>query len=161
MRVRQILINLLSNAIKYSPAGSPVEIAAHVTTEMTRPPQSVKGRRGKRHLGRRPMVEMTVRDYGLGIPPEQMELLFHRFVRLPRDLASAISGNGLGLSLCQKLTVAMGGRIWSESTGVEGEGSTFMCFCRRRLDSDTTPEHDQTVLRVQRNKAARRAPEVW
>ena len=131
MRVRQILINLLSNAIKYSPAGSPVEIAAHVTTEMTRPPQSVKGRRGKRHLGR-PMVEMTVRDYGLGIPPEQMELLFHRFVRLPRDLASAISGNGLGLSLCQKLTVAMGGRIWAESTGAEGKVQRFMCFCRRR-----------------------------
>jgi signal transduction histidine kinase len=156
MRVRQILINLLSNAIKYSPAGSPVEIAAHVTTEMTRPPQGVKGRRGKRHLGR-PMVEMTIRDYGLGIPPEQMELLFHRFVRLPRDLASAISGNGLGLSLCRTLTVAMGGRIWVESTGVEGAGSTFHVLLPQALDSDTTPEHDQTGQRVQRNSPARRA----
>jgi signal transduction histidine kinase len=155
MRMRQILINLLSNAIKYSPAGSPVEIAAHVTAEIARPAQGVKGRRGKRHLGR-PMVEMTVRDYGLGIPPEQMGLLFHRFVRLPRDLASAISGNGLGLSLCQKLTVAMGGRIWVESAGVEGEGSTFHVLLPQALDSDTTPEHDQTDQRVQRNKGARR-----
>jgi signal transduction histidine kinase len=159
MRVRQILINLLSNAIKYSPAGSSVEIAAHVTTEMTRPPQGVKGRRGKRSLGR-PMVEMTVRDYGLGIPPEQMELLFHRFVRLPRDLASAISGNGLGLSLCRKLTMAMGGRIWVESTGVEGEGSTFHVLLPQALDSDTMPEHDQTDQRVQRSKAVRRATGV-
>lgn len=102
------------------------------------------------------MVEMTVRDYGLGIPPEQMGLLFHRFVRLPRDLASAISGNGLGLSLCQKLTVAMGGRIWAESTGVEGEGSTFHVLLPQALDSDTTPEHDQTGQHIQRNKAARR-----
>jgi signal transduction histidine kinase len=158
MRVRQILINLLSNAIKYSPAGSPVEIAAHMTTELTSSPQSVKGRRGKRNL-RRPMVEMTVRDYGLGIPPEQMGLLFHRFVRLPRDLASAISGNGLGLSLCQKLTVAMGGRIWAESTGVEGEGSTFHVLLPQALESDTMREHDQIGQQTQRNNVVRPATE--
>jgi signal transduction histidine kinase len=148
MRVRQILINLLSNAIKYSPAGSPVEIAARVTTELTSSPQSVKGHRGKKNP-RRPMVEITVRDYGLGIPPEQMGLLFHRFVRLPRDLASAISGNGLGLSLCKKLTVAMGGRIWAESTGVEGEGSTFHVLLPQALDSDTTREHNQIGQQTQ------------
>src|SRR5262249_8988324 len=68
IRVRQILINLLSNAIKYSPAGSPVEVAAHVTTEITRPPHSMKGHHAKRNL-RRPMLEITVRDHGLGIPP--------------------------------------------------------------------------------------------
>jgi signal transduction histidine kinase len=89
-----------------------------------------------------------------------MGLLFHRFVRLPRDLASAISGNGLGLSLCHKLTMAMGGRIWAESTGVAGEGSTFHVLLPQALDSDTTPEHDQSGQRVQRHQAARRVTEA-
>ena len=71
------------------------------------------------------MVLITLRDHGLGIPPDQLPLLFKRFVRLPRDLASNVPGNGLGLYLCQVLVEGMGGRIWAESTGVEGEGTTF------------------------------------
>jgi signal transduction histidine kinase len=71
------------------------------------------------------MVEIAVRDAGLGIPPEQIPLLFHRFARLPRDLASPVAGSGLGLYLCRMLTESMGGTIRVESSGVAGEGSTF------------------------------------
>jgi signal transduction histidine kinase len=71
------------------------------------------------------MVHITVRDHGLGIPPDQIPLLFNRFVRLPRDLASNVVGNGLGLYLCAVFAQAMKGRIWAESTGADGEGSTF------------------------------------
>ena len=70
------------------------------------------------------MVQIRVRDYGLGIPPAEIPLLFKRFVRLSRDLASNVPGNGLGLYLCRTLADAMGGTIWVESTGVEGEGTT-------------------------------------
>jgi signal transduction histidine kinase len=66
-----------------------------------------------------------VRDYGLGIPPEQAPLLFEGFVRLPRDLASTVIGNGLGLHLCKTLVEAMGWRIRVESRGDPGDGSTF------------------------------------
>jgi signal transduction histidine kinase len=73
----------------------------------------------------RQVAEITVRDHGLGIPSDQIPLLFKRFVRLPRDLASNVPGNGLGLYLCQMLAQAMGGSIRVESTGREGEGSAF------------------------------------
>ena len=80
---------------------------------------------GKEHRGHGPLIEITVHDEGHGIPPEQIPLLFHRFVRLPRDLASRVRGTGLGLYLCRLFTEAMGGTIWVESSGIAGEGSTF------------------------------------
>jgi signal transduction histidine kinase len=120
VRFQQILTNLLSNALKYSPPGAPVEVTARVVTETS------PGSRRRHERNRpRPMVEIRVRDYGLGIPPDQIPLLFKRFVRLPRDLASSVVGTGLGLYLCRVMTESMGGTIWVESSGVEGEGSTF------------------------------------
>ncbi|GAC1453820.1 MAG: hypothetical protein PVSMB4_14500 [Ktedonobacterales bacterium] len=121
VRLQQILANLLSNALKYSTAGTPVDIVAREVMEASA--RSSPWRPGVRT--ERPMIEISVRDYGFGIPPDQVPLLFHRFVRLPRDLASTIVGNGLGLYLCRELTEAMGGQIWVESTGVAGQGSTF------------------------------------
>jgi signal transduction histidine kinase len=123
VRLRQILTNLLSNAVKYSAGGTSVEVAAHIVT-LAPDAGGPLFRRPGGHQQRR-MVEFSVRDHGLGIPPEQIPLLFKRFVRLPRDLASNIMGNGLGLHLCRVLAEAMGGSIWVESTGIEGEGATF------------------------------------
>jgi len=121
IRMQQILTNLLSNAIKYSAPGTPVEVTAR---EM---PAAASGagrlRRGAQKD--RHMVRITVRDYGLGIPPDQAPLLFNRFARLPRDLASTTIGNGLGLYVSRDLARAMGGRLWFESAGVEGEGTSF------------------------------------
>ncbi|HEU5382517.1 MAG TPA: HAMP domain-containing sensor histidine kinase [Ktedonobacteraceae bacterium] len=117
VRVQQVLTNLLSNAIKYSPPESTIEVSAEVV-------QSESGKRAK-PARQRSMVEIQVRDYGLGIPSEQVPLLFHRFVRLPRDLASNVVGSGLGLYLCQNLTKGMDGKIWVESEGVPGKGSAF------------------------------------
>lgn len=121
-RVQQVLTNLLSNAGKYSPAGTPIEVASKV---LAAPTQSRLKWSRNSAPGKQELVEITVRDYGLGIPPEQLPLLFNRFVRLPRDLASTTVGNGLGLYLCRTLVNAMSGQIWVESSGVSGEGSTF------------------------------------
>jgi signal transduction histidine kinase len=114
VRVQQILTNLLSNAVKYSAPDTSVEVAARVVESSEQGGHSA-----------RPRVDITVRDHGHGIPPEQIPLLFERFVRLPRDLASSVPGNGLGLYLSRTFAEAMGGSIWVESTGVEGEGATF------------------------------------
>jgi signal transduction histidine kinase len=131
VRVRQIFTNLLSNAVKYSVPGTPIEISARIWDEKGQDQlarsRSSDGSGAPASTGqvKSGMVDITVRDHGLGIPPDQIPLLFNRFVRLPRDLASSIPGNGLGLYLCMAYAEAMGGTIWAESTGVEGEGSTF------------------------------------
>lgn len=118
VRIQQIITNLVSNALKYSPPETPVTLTAVAVSEKSS--RLIGAKSGKQHL-----VEILVQDQGLGIPPEQRDLLFRRFVRLPREIAGNIHGNGLGLYLCRVFAEAMGGSIWVESSGVEGEGSTF------------------------------------
>ncbi len=149
VRLQQILTNLLSNAVKYSSEGAIVEVSAH------RADAAQAETPGRQRTGDQPMVEIVVRDHGHGIPPEQIPLLFERFVRLPRDLASNVTGNGLGLYLCRVLAEAMGGRIWAESTGVEGEGSAFHVLLPAppedesdESEADATPSGNRDELAV-------------
>ena len=104
--LHQVLQNLLSNVFKYVPRQT--EIRIEVTQATPSSP-----------------VCLSVQDAGPGIPAEELPLLFGRFVRLQRDLAGKTRGTGLGLYICRRLIEAMGGRIWVESSGREGEGSRF------------------------------------
>jgi signal transduction histidine kinase len=113
----EILNNLVTNAIKYSPSNAHIWITAYLMSSKGRPTGT-----GDRAGGK--MVEIVVRDNGFGIPPDQLPLLFNRFVRLPRDLASTREGTGLGLYLCKVFSEAMSGQIWAESKG-ENQGSAF------------------------------------
>ena len=98
----QLFEKLLSNAFKFSPAGGAVEIAA-------------------RRLGDEALV--TVRDYGIGIPPEDLELLFQRFARGRNVSVRSFGGLGLGLWLSREIAEAHGGSITVESEA--GTGTTF------------------------------------
>src|SRR5262249_18467777 len=91
------------------------------------------------------MVMVRIRDYGLGVPSDQQERLFERFVRLERDMNSPARGAGLGLYISKQLVEAMGGRIWLESPGVEGKGTTFF-FTLRSAPVVANPLEDQHVL---------------
>jgi signal transduction histidine kinase len=125
-RVCQVMLNLLSNATKYSPPGTPIEVSARIVApDVSHTTQATGTSRPDHSSSLASMVEIAVRDHGAGVPPDQAVLLFQRFVRLERDIASRISGTGLGLAICRAYVEAMGGRIWVESTGVAGEGSTF------------------------------------
>lgn len=121
-RLRQILLNLLSNALKYSAAGTRIQVGAQALPAQRR---SVFARLGANEASSGPMAQIGVRDFGLGVPPEDAPKLFNRFVRLERDIAGPVRGTGVGLYLCRVYTEAMGGRIWVESSGVPGEGSFF------------------------------------
>lgn len=127
-RTQQILTNLLSNALKYSPGETPIDVTARLVLASN--PRQRLGRR--RAEPARDQVEIVVRDYGQGIPPDQLPLLFNRFVRLPRDLASNVAGTGLGLYLCRVFAEGMGGAITAESSGIPGEGTA----CVLRLPAD-------------------------
>ncbi len=144
--VRQVILNLLSNASKYSEPGTAIEISASVQA-----PKAQRGRSQKSAEAQQ-MVEIAVRDHGLGIPPDQIPLLFQRFVRLERDLASSVSGTGLGLAICKSYVESMGGIIWVQSSGIAGEGSTF-CFTVPlaptvpNSSGDTIPQSSATTIR--------------
>jgi signal transduction histidine kinase len=103
-RVRQVLINLVNNAIKFTKDG---KISMRVS--------QIDGAR----------VMMSVKDTGLGIPPHMLESIFEEFSQVDTSTTRKAGGTGLGLPISRKLVDMHGGRLWAESTGVEGEGSTF------------------------------------
>lgn len=106
-RLRQVMRNLSVNALKYSPGGTPLYFSAR--------PVFAPGA----------TVILSVTDYGKGIKPADQPKLFQRFVRLESDLNSTVRGSGLGLYISRRLVEAMNGRIWIESTGEPGAGTTF------------------------------------
>lgn len=99
--IREILDNLIENAIKYTPAGE-------VIVDMS---------------GDEDSVIISIKDSGLGIPPEDIPHLFQKFYRVNNMDRQQIGGTGLGLYLVRRLAEAMQGRVWVES--VFGQGSTF------------------------------------
>jgi len=108
-RLRQILLNLLSNAIKFTETGGvTLTITSQVATEA-----SVH------------QLFFSVRDTGLGIPPEGVNKLFHSFTQLDSSTTRKYGGTGLGLAISKRLAQLMGGTMWVESDGIKGRGSTF------------------------------------
>src|SRR5260370_17942009 len=103
-RVMQIINNLIRNPIKYSPDGSEIEVGLQCTPE------------------NRDEALIWVRDQGIGIPTNEIQLIFQRFHRAS-NLDNSMSGLGLGLYLVKELVTRHEGDVWVEST--EGEGSTF------------------------------------
>lgn len=118
-RLKQVLRNLIANALRYSPEKTPLAISADIEPGT--------------HL-----ASISVKDYGAGIPPDQQEAIFDKFVRLDRDMHGIIRGSGLGLYITRQLVEAMGGTICVESSGVAGEGSTF-CFTLPLKRKQTRP----------------------
>ena len=69
------------------------------------------------------MVEICVRDNGIGIPTAHLERIFDRFHRVDTRLTREVNGIGLGLAICKRIVELHGGMIWAESE--IGIGSTF------------------------------------
>ncbi len=103
-RLQQILANLLNNAAKYTPIGGHVEVSASIQDDM---------------------AVLSVKDDGVGIPPETLSEVFELFVQSTRTLDRSEGGLGVGLTLVRGLVERHGGTVEARSDGV-GHGSEFV-----------------------------------
>ena len=101
--IEQVLINLLENAIRYTPQNSELDITAELSAHS---------------------VEISVADYGAGIPKGREEQLFEKFYQARHEAAQ--SGVGLGLAICRAIVEAHGGTISARNKTGGGAVFTFM-----------------------------------
>jgi PAS domain S-box-containing protein len=117
-RIIQTFTNLLSNAIKFSPVGSTVWFSSH------------------KQAGQ---MLFEIRDFGRGIPPDKLGVIFERFQQVDVSDARSGEGTGLGLAICKSIIQQHGGQIWVESA--VGQGSTFSFMLPRSPSaSDSKPK---------------------
>jgi two-component system sensor histidine kinase/response regulator len=108
-RLRQILVNLMANAIKFTEAGE-VLVTVAPSLDDSR------------------MLHFSVRDTGIGVPPDKLNMIFDAFTQVDASSTRKFGGTGLGLTIAARLVEMMGGKIWVESDG--SSGSTFhFTFC--------------------------------
>ena len=100
-KIRQVFVNLLQNAIKYTDEGS-IEILLDEEKKL---------------------VNISVKDTGIGIPEEDLNRVFERFYRVDKARSRAVGGTGLGLAIVKHIIEAHNSKIFVQSK--QGEGSTF------------------------------------
>ncbi len=103
-RIKQVVINFINNAIKFSPDGAIVNLRA-------------------KKEGNNVLFE--VQDFGRGIPKDKHEKVFETFYQVDSGRDRKFGGVGLGLAISRGIVIAHGGRIWVESKGKSGQGSSF------------------------------------
>lgn len=106
LRLKQVALNLLTNAIKFTEAGGEVIIRSEQIQDN--------------------FVRVSVKDNGLGIPPDQLETIFEEFRQVDNTTTRKAGGTGLGLPISRHLVRMHGGDLWAESSGVAGQGSVFI-----------------------------------
>lgn len=98
----QVLQNLISNANRYAPEQSTIFVSI---------------------IQKEDVIEMAVKDSGIGIPPDQQSRIYEKFFRAENAVKLVPEGSGLGLALVKSLVEGWGGRLWFESE--ENKGTTF------------------------------------
>jgi len=102
-RIKQVLLNLLSNASKFTPMEGHITLSCHLANPAT--------------------VQFSVADDGIGIKPEDQEIIFEEFRQADGSHTREMTGTGLGLAISKRLVEMHGGRIWAESE--YRNGATF------------------------------------
>ena len=125
VRIKQVLTNLVSNALKFTQTGS-------ITFG---------------YIVKNNTLEFFVRDTGIGITPEQKEVIFQRFMQADVSTTRMFGGTGLGLAISKALVELLGGKIWVESTPKAGS-----CFYFTIPYDPVTDADDATHLQGDNEK---------
>jgi signal transduction histidine kinase len=121
-KISQVLRNFISNALKFTEQGQ-VTVSAHVDAELD-------------------TITFAVADTGIGISPDNLQLIFEEFSQIEHPLQRRSKGTGLGLPLCRKLAELLGGRV--EVSSQPGVGSTFSLVLPRRFPARPEQSTDGT-----------------
>jgi signal transduction histidine kinase/DNA-binding response OmpR family regulator len=135
LRLRQVLTNLVSNAVKFTMRGEIVVCARAL------PAQGEDG----------PLVEITVRDTGVGISEAAQRIIFESFEQADGSTTRRFGGTGLGLSICRRLLELMGGGISLKSA--VGEGSTFRIWFPLERSAEDAPSSGGSPAALQGARA--------
>jgi len=108
-RLEQVFINLINNAIKFTEKGG-VTVAAELLGDFNQPPGAASCT----------LVKLSVADTGIGIKPQDLDLLFRPFRQIDSGLTRLHEGTGLGLAICRKLLELMGGHVTAVSEWSKG-----------------------------------------
>ncbi|MFC1828554.1 ATP-binding protein [Thermodesulfobacteriota bacterium] len=113
-RMEQVLVNLIENAVKFSDPHTEIDIKIDEDEDF---------------------ATVSIKDYGIGIPEENLKTIFDKFSTVPSGKGGKTEGTGLGLAICKAIVEAHGGAIWAES--VKGELSTFYFTVPKKKDHNT------------------------
>ncbi|MGH7234211.1 MAG: sensor histidine kinase [Candidatus Saccharimonadales bacterium] len=123
-RMREVITNLFDNAVKYTDQGK-------LTVGLT---------------GDDKVVQVYIRDTGVGIPSEDIPHLFQKFYRVDNSATRTIGGTGLGLYIGRKIVELYQGRIWVESE--QGKGSTFYINLPRLSNEQAEAERQREATQI-------------
>lgn len=126
-KIKDVIINLTDNAIKYSPEGH-VHMSAEANSRT---------------------VHVMIKDSGVGIPKEEVDNLFDKFVRGSGIARVEPNGSGLGLFIARKIVEGHGGKIWAASEG-EGKGSTFQFKIPIKADKEAKKKTEEFKKRAKK-----------
>lgn len=159
-KVQTIVGNLVSNAIKFTSVGGDV----YITIEGERQPEvdgQVKGEPGNVSvINDQSSIIIKVKDNGIGIPEEQLPLIFDRFYQADNSSTREGEGTGIGLALTREMVKLLGGRITVMSQIGKGTAFTVVLPVTRTADKEKTSVHRQNNWDTQANEALAITPEA-
>lgn len=131
-RLKQVLVNLVGNALKFTQNGG-IIVTAEMLPGNEQPNEAI--------------LQFSVRDSGIGIPSEKLDILFESFTQVDSSTTRKYGGSGLGLAICAKLTEIMGGKIWVESEVNQGSEFFFTIRGGQLAGAPLTTPEDKKLLK--------------
>jgi signal transduction histidine kinase/CheY-like chemotaxis protein/HPt (histidine-containing phosphotransfer) domain-containing protein len=161
LRVRQVLTNLVGNAFKFTATG---EVVVRVTQSVVTAPSTAYPAPSAERIP----FAFTVRDTGIGIPPEQQGRLFEAFSQADSSTSRKYGGTGLGLAISRRLARMMGGDLALESAPGVGTTFTFTATLRvadeavgRAVPAVPAAVRERPVLVIEDNDTSRELLEMF